>query len=403
MSSIDKASAYKDSVQPGIPRLGDTPKGWTRAPMSKHLYEERRPVDLKDDVAYDLVTVKRSRGGVVKRDTKLGRDISVKTQFRVNAGDFLISKRQIVHGACGIVPPELDGSTVSNEYAVLRSHGSIDLEYLKYLAHSVYFQQTCFHSSIGVHIEKMIFKTEKWLSWEFDLPPISEQRRIVELLSTWDSAIATSKQLMANSETQSRALSLRLVNAQVRLQKFQGDWKRVRLGDIANIYQPKTIGQADLTDHGYPVWGANGIIGWYSSYNHETWQPIITCRGSTCGVVNRTSGKSWITGNAMVVNADENRGLDKLFLYFLLVSIDYRTLICGSGQPQITRGPLSALTVVLPPSLAEQRAIAKVLDDADKIVESGKETLARLLLEKSALMQQLFTGQRRVSNMKVAA
>ena len=178
------------------------------------LYEEKRPVVMEDDAIYDLVTVKRARGGVVKRETKRGADISVKTQFEVKGGDFLISKRQIVHGACGLVPAILNGSTVSNEYSVLRGLGTIDLEFLKYLSHSVYFQQTCFHSSIGVHIEKMIFKLEKWLQWEFNIPPLAEQARIVNVLSTWDRAAATIERLIALSERQYAALSQKLCSGQ---------------------------------------------------------------------------------------------------------------------------------------------------------------------------------------------
>ena len=65
---------------------------------------------------------------------------------------------------------------VSNEYAVLNSDGQIDLRFLRYLSESRYFQQTCFHSSIGVHVEKMIFKTERWLKWPFNIPPLPDQR-----------------------------------------------------------------------------------------------------------------------------------------------------------------------------------------------------------------------------------
>lgn len=133
---------------------------------------------------YRLVTVKRSRGGVALRETLTGREIKTPTQFFVRTGDFLISKRQIVHGACGIVPAELDGAIVSNEYAVLNSDGQIDLRFLRYLSESRYFQQTCFHSSIGVHVEKMIFKTERWLKWPFNIPPLATQLRIVEVLDT---------------------------------------------------------------------------------------------------------------------------------------------------------------------------------------------------------------------------
>lgn len=175
---------YPASVQPGIPSLPATPAGWQRVSLGRHLNEVRRPAPLNPEGIYRLVTVKRSRGGVELRESLTGREIKTPTQFYVRTGDFLISKRQIVHGACGIVPAELDGAVVSNEYAVLNSDGQIDLRFLRYLSESRYFQQTCFHSSIGVHVEKMIFKTERWLKWPFNIPPLPVQLRIVEVLDT---------------------------------------------------------------------------------------------------------------------------------------------------------------------------------------------------------------------------
>jgi len=215
MTEISRASAYPKSVQPGLPRLGITPPGWSCGPLSAHLYEEIRPLKLADDEIYDLVTVKRSRGGVVLRERLNGKKIAVKSQFRLEAGDFLISKRQIVHGACGIVPPELSGAIVSNEYAVLRAHPSLDLQFLNCLAHSIYFQQTCFHSSIGVHVEKMIFKLEEWLKWDFNLPPPNEQRRIAEILSTWDGAIETVEAKLAALRQEKAALMQQLLTGKL--------------------------------------------------------------------------------------------------------------------------------------------------------------------------------------------
>lgn len=174
---------FPASVQPGIPNLPPTPEGWQRAPLGQHLSEVRRPVALSADRTYNLVTVKRSRGGVVLREVLSGREVKTPSQFYVHADDFLISKRQIVHGACGLVPAELDGAVVSNEYAVLHSDGAIDLRFLRYLSETRYFQQTCFHSSIGVHVEKMIFKTERWLKWPFNIPPLPVQHKIVEVLN----------------------------------------------------------------------------------------------------------------------------------------------------------------------------------------------------------------------------
>jgi type I restriction enzyme S subunit len=182
--SASDNGGYPTSVQSGIPNLPATPEGWLRISLARHLVEVRRPVSLDAEETYRLLTVKRSRGGVELRETLTGLEIKTPSQFYVQADDFLISKRQIVHGACGIVPSELDGAVVSNEYAVLNTDGQIDLRFLRYLSESRYFQQTCFHSSTGVHVEKMIFKTERWLKWPFNIPPLPVQQRIVEVLDT---------------------------------------------------------------------------------------------------------------------------------------------------------------------------------------------------------------------------
>jgi type I restriction enzyme, S subunit len=149
---------YPPSVQHGKPRLASSKNGWTRVSIGDLVKEASRPVEMKDDEIYTLVTAKRSRGGIVKREDLSGKDIAVKSQFYVKEGDFLISKRQIVHGACGFVPKELDCAIVSNEYLVLNFTDKIIPQFWEFLSHTIYFQQVCFHSSIGVHVEKMLFR-----------------------------------------------------------------------------------------------------------------------------------------------------------------------------------------------------------------------------------------------------
>ena len=148
-------------------------------------------------------------------------DIKTSAQFEVRADDFLISKRQIVHGACGIVPAGLADAIVSNEYAVLNSDGDIDLQFLRYLSESIYFQQTCFHSSVGVHVEKMIFKTERWLSWPFNIPSLNEQRRIVQIQDTLANEVACLERRTELLKAEKRALMSALLIGKRRLRAFR--------------------------------------------------------------------------------------------------------------------------------------------------------------------------------------
>lgn len=217
VSTERQAGSFPPSVQSGIPKLPPTPTGWHKVALGAHLHEINRPVSLEPDTEYTLVTVRRSRGGVDKRKVLLGSEIKTPTQFFVAAGDFLISKRQIVHGACGIVPPELDGAVVSNEYAVLGSDGKIDPRFLRYLSETTYFQQTCFHSSIGVHVEKMLFRTEQWLKRPFNIPPLDEQRRIVEILDTARQQMALAEQQLALLKAEKCALMQQLLTGKRRV------------------------------------------------------------------------------------------------------------------------------------------------------------------------------------------
>lgn len=167
------------------------------------------------------------------------------------------------------------------------------------------------------------------------------------------------------------------------------EWEVVRLGDICEIYQPQTIPQSDFTKEGYNVYGANGIIGKYHSYNHEKEQIAIACRGNSCGAVNFTNPKSWITGNAMVINLDNSKNADKIFVYYVLLNSNLNYLVTGSGQPQITSN-IKNHSIKLP-TLAEQEKIAQILGVWDKGISVLKSLIEAKTKRKKALMQRLLT------------
>ncbi len=136
--------------------------------------------------------------------------------------------------------------------------------------------------------------------------------------------------------------------------------------------------------------GANGIIGKYREYNHRTVQICITCRGNTCGMVNYTKPKSWITGNAMIVNTDDYQDkICKRYLYHYLSTYNFNSIISGSGQPQIVRSPLEKLKVKLP-AILKQKQIATFLDKLQNQIEINNNILHLYLQQKQYLFRQMF-------------
>lgn len=220
-------------------------------------------------------------------------------------------------------------------------------------------------------------------------PTIEEQTVIANALIDADALIKSLEQLIAKKRNIKQGAMQQL------LQPKEG-WEVKKLGDIASIYQPKTISKEHFTDDGYLVYGANGIVGYYSQFNHEKWQVTITCRGSTCGTVNKTVDKCWITGNAMVMNIDSNLNVDKQFFYYLLSKQDFTNCITGSGQPQIVREPLREFKVALPANIEEQKDISEVISNMDNEIFSLETKLEKFKLIKQGMMQQLLTGKIRL-------
>ena len=119
----------------------------------------------------------------------------------------------------------------------------------------------------------------------------------------------------------------------------------VKLIDVCNPKQWKTISASELVEDGYPVFGANGIIGYFSDYNHENPTLCITCRGATCGTVNKSLPYCYITGNSMALDDLDESVITIDFLYYFLQYRGFDDVITGSAQPQITRQSLSKITV----------------------------------------------------------
>lgn len=151
--------------------------------------------------------------------------------------------------------------------------------------------------------------------------------------------------------------------------------RKVKLTSVCRPKQWKTIPTTELRDVGYPVYGANGVIGYYDSYNHEQETVVITCRGATCGTVNLTHPRSYVTGNAMCLdNVDDS--VDIKYLFYSMQAYDFTKVISGTAQPQITREGLEKVEFALH-TLDMQRKIVCILDKTDTLI--GKR---RLQLEK---------------------
>ncbi|HBT4680892.1 TPA: restriction endonuclease subunit S [Klebsiella pneumoniae] len=231
------------------------------------------------------------------------------------------------------------------------------------------------------------------------IPPELEQKKIAQILSTWDKAITVTEKLLVNSQQQKKALMQQLLTGKKRLLdenglRFSREWQKGSLSVFCNIVKGKALSASELVSGHYPVI-AGGKSSPYSHFNY-THENVVTvsASGAYAGYVSYHKCKIWAS-DCSVISAKEGNLIQ--YFYQLLLSMQDKiySLQSGGAQPHIYPKDLDSISILVP-DVNEQQKIAAVLSAADAEITTLEKKLACLKEEKKALMQQLLTGKRRV-------
>ncbi|EAC1717797.1 restriction endonuclease subunit S [Escherichia coli] len=232
-----------------------------------------------------------------------------------------------------------------------------------------------------------------------NLPPFLEQKKIAQILSTWDKAISVTEKLLANSQQQKKALMQQLLTGKKRLLdengvRFSGEWRNSTLSMFCNIAKGKALSASDLEVGDFPVIaGGKSSPYSHSDYTHEN-VVTVSASGAYAGYISYHNYKIWAS-DCSVVSAKADNLID--YFYQLLLSLQDKiySLQSGGAQPHIYPKDLNSIPLWVP-CVKEQQKIVTVLSAADAEISTLEKKLACLRDEKKALMQQLLTGKRRV-------
>ena len=168
------------------------------------------------------------------------------------------------------------------------------------------------------------------------------------------------------------------------------NWVEAELEYLFNLVYGKGLSVKELTEDGYDVYGANGIIGKFTNYSYENSKVVISCRGAASGVIHKTNPKSFITSNSIVLNEISSDLINLDFIKYVMTNADKSDVITGTAQPQITIQLLKYLKIPLPP-LAEQNRIVDKLDRLFAQLETIKTSMTNIPLLLKDFRQQVLT------------
>ncbi|HEI2247667.1 restriction endonuclease subunit S [Escherichia coli] len=253
------------------------------------------------------------------------------------------------------------------------------------------------------------------------VPPYNEQKKIAQILSTWDKAISVTEKLLTNSQQQKKALMQQLLTGKKRLLdengvRFSTEWEFKRISDIATRVQRKN----DAAEH--PILTISSLSGFvrqderYSRYmaGESVKNYILLKKGEFA--YNKGNSKTYEFGCIFDLEAYEaglvphvyvcfrlKNGLSHRYFKYLFEA-DYlkpqlgalvNTGVRNNGLLNIK--PTEFMQTKVPvPCFEEQESIADMLYNSSRTIRVLQDKLACLKDEKKALMQQLLTGKRRV-------
>lgn len=403
---------------------GIYPRDWASKKIGQWLKLAERSIVLQDEEEYQLVTIRRGFGGVDSRGSFLGKNVLVKNYFIVKTGDFIISKRQIAHGACGIVPPDLDGAVVSNEYNVFLPQDGTNIQMFNLMMQLPHYKRLFYLMSDGVHIEKLLFKTQDWMKRTLAMPLLKEQKKIAEILSTQDKAIELQGRKIEELKRFKKGCLEKMFPRkgqkvpEKRFPGFTDDWEQRKLGEVSKRV---IVGLATSVTPYYREKGAPILRNLNIKENYLDDTDIL--------FLDRTYAESQISkqihaGDVLTVHTGYigtscvvPEKYDKCLTFTTLITTTDESVLKGAFLAQYLNSEIgmSAVQAVTTqggrqnlntndfvkveiryPSLAEQNKICTVLSSIDNLITLHQRKLEEMKKQKKALMQLLLTGIVRV-------
>lgn len=203
-------------------------KGWPKVALGELLRRSDEATVLDPAAEYHEVTIKLWGKGVVSRGKVRGGDV-VSVRRVVRANQLILSKIDARNGAIGLVPPELDGAIVSNDFPSFefRDPERCGAAFMGWLVRSAPFVELCKAASEGT-TNRVRIKEDRFLDQQIGLPPLSEQQAIVARL---DALAVKTREVEAHLDAVERISSELLLSLHNKLAADQV----MRLGDVLDL------------------------------------------------------------------------------------------------------------------------------------------------------------------------
>lgn len=381
-----------------------TPKGWSATRLGNAFSKRAQ----RGCAGLPTLSVTLN-DGLVSRDSidrKMDTTLQPEEHLLVKSGDIAYNTMRMWQGASGLAQED---ALVSPAYVVLKARSIIDPLFASYLFKHPRMIHLFWAYSYGLTEDRLRLYFDDFSLVPVNLPPLHEQRRIAEILSTWDRAIETVQALIANAREQKAAMTRALLSGRARLSGFTGTWVQKRLGDFVaperSKCEPWSLGSEVRGIELEHIEARTGrIIGTALASEQASLKTPFTPNHVLYGKLRpylRKFARPKFSGvcstEIWALSANPAYCIPE-FLNLLVQTPAFEAAVnvsAGSKMPRAEWGVVAEASVSLP-SLPEQLAISGLMETVSAELENREEQLVILRQERAALMAQLLSGKRRV-------
>lgn len=356
--------------------------------------------------------------GVVNRedlDRKQETSLTAEEHLLAKPGDIAYNMMRMWQGACGLVEKE---GLVSPAYVVLKPKSTVDSKFASYLFKTQRMKYLFWAYSYGLTEDRLRLYSNDFARIPVNVPIVSEQLKIGEMLGTWDQALLVIEKLIENSILHKKILLTRLIAGNLRTMDFkETNWVSTHIGAHCILKGGNGFNEEfqGMRDGDYPFikvsdmnsQGNEKMIVHSKNWISEEVRSAISANLIPSGSVvfakvgaalllnrRRVSTRDMLIDNNMMA-AIPKATITTDFLYQLLSSIDLEKYSQEGAIPSVNQSEISAIPILLP-SIEEQKKIAAILDKAETVVHNFKIQKRILSIEKEAILKRILSDERRI-------
>ena len=300
------------------------------------------------------------------------RQKSTELQFN----DVLLNIAGASIGRSALVDKQIVGGNVNQHVCIIRTKENLVPSFICSFLLSNYGQRQIDSFQAGGNRQGLNFEQIK--SIKITIPSKDEQIKIAKLLRPIDERIATQNKIIDKLQSLIKGIAQNVA---------RNNKPNIRLSECLEC-SSSTLQESDVCKNGtYPVYGANGIVGYLDNYNTEKEAVYIIKDGSGVGTVSYVTGKCSATGTLNTLQAKEGYSLQ--YLYYMLKVFNFEPYKTGMAIPHIYFKDYGKAKIFCP-SYTEQLKYARLLTAIDNKLSAEQSILTDLSLQKQYLLRQMF-------------